>query len=246
MPRQFAELRERLLRAGIAPRHVRRYLAELNDHCADLTAEEQRNGLTRAAAESAALARLGDTESLAHAMTSQPQLRAWSARAPWASFGIAPIAVLAAAYAIALTILWTGWQWFLPGASTPFGHQTTGLVYYYFTAGRALYYIAPLLIGWTISITAARQRIPPPWPVFGFALLAWIDASVRVYTSRSSSGVLHVGIGLGFHQWYATLVPAAVVFNLLALPYFLVVLRRQILAKVLASESSIEHSASSR
>ena len=31
-PTQFPELRERLLRAGIAPRHVRRYLTELTDH----------------------------------------------------------------------------------------------------------------------------------------------------------------------------------------------------------------------
>jgi hypothetical protein len=229
MPRQFPELRERLLRAGIAPRHVRRYLAELTDHLGDLTAEEQRNGLARSAAESAALARLGDPESLAQAMIRQPQLRAWSARAPWAAFGLAPLVILAAAYAVALAILWTGWQWFLPGADTPFGNRTTGLAYYYFSAGRALYYTAPLLVGWTISVTAARQRIQPPWPVFGFALLAWIDASVRVYASRSSSGVPHVGIGPGLHQWYATLVPAAVVFNLLALPYFLVVLRRQIL-----------------
>jgi len=32
----FEELRERLLTAGIAPRHVRRYLAELSDHLDDL------------------------------------------------------------------------------------------------------------------------------------------------------------------------------------------------------------------
>ncbi len=31
------ELRERLLRAGVAPRHVRRYLIELREHWADLT-----------------------------------------------------------------------------------------------------------------------------------------------------------------------------------------------------------------
>ena len=36
------ELRERLLRAGVAPRHVRRYLTELREHWADLTAEEGR------------------------------------------------------------------------------------------------------------------------------------------------------------------------------------------------------------
>ncbi|MGC2619130.1 MAG: permease prefix domain 1-containing protein [Acidobacteriaceae bacterium] len=242
MPRQFPELRERLLRAGIAPRHVRRYLAELNDHCADLTAEEQRNGLSRAAAESAALARLGDTESLAHAMMSQPQLRAWSARAPWAALGIAPVLAVAALYAIALAILWTGWHWFLPNATTPFGHQTTGVAYYYFTAGRALYYTAPLLVGWGISVMAARQRIHPGWPAFGLALLAGIGATVGVYASRSTGGANHVAIGLGFHQWYAAMVPALIVFSFIAAPW----VAWRLAGAFTASESSIEHSASSR
>jgi hypothetical protein len=219
MPRQLHELRERLLRAGVAPRHVRRYLVELSDHLADLIAEEQRNGLARPAAESAALARLGDTEHLAQAMIRQPQLRAWSARAPWAAFGLVPIAVLAAAYAAALTILWTGWNWFLPGMDSPFGHQTTGLAYYYFTAGRALYYTAPLLVGWTISIIAARQRISIWWPAPGFALLACIAATVRVYAARSPRGGANVGIGLGLHNGYASLVPALIVFCVIAAPW---------------------------
>jgi hypothetical protein len=57
MVKPFNELRERLLRAGVAPRHVRRYLKELADHLADLTAEEERAGRSGADAESAALAR---------------------------------------------------------------------------------------------------------------------------------------------------------------------------------------------
>jgi len=52
------ELRERLLRAGVAPRHVRRYMTELHEHWSDLTAEEERAGRNRADAEAHALARL--------------------------------------------------------------------------------------------------------------------------------------------------------------------------------------------
>ena len=36
MQRHRVELRERLLRGGIARRHVERYLTELSDHLADL------------------------------------------------------------------------------------------------------------------------------------------------------------------------------------------------------------------
>ena len=52
MAKQFNELRECLLRAGVAPRHVRRYLSELGDHLADLKAEERKAGRSRAEAES--------------------------------------------------------------------------------------------------------------------------------------------------------------------------------------------------
>src|SRR5665213_2397469 len=95
------ELRERLLRAGVAPRHVRRYLTELTDHFADLKAEEERAGRNPADAESAALIRLGSMDELAQAMTEPRQFRAWAVRAPWAVFGCAPFCVLAAAYFVA-------------------------------------------------------------------------------------------------------------------------------------------------
>ena len=53
----FDELRERLLRAGVMRRHVRRYLAELTDHLADLKAEEIQAGRSSTEAEVAAIAR---------------------------------------------------------------------------------------------------------------------------------------------------------------------------------------------
>src|ERR1700749_3396894 len=97
MAKLFYELRERLLRAGMAPRHVGRYLSELNDHLADLIAEEQQAGRSKTDAESAALARLGSADDLARAMTTQPRFQSWSARAPWAIFAVAPLIVLCAA-----------------------------------------------------------------------------------------------------------------------------------------------------
>ena len=105
MAKPFSELRERLLRAGVAPRHVRRYLTELADHWADLTAEEERAGRSRADAESAALVRLGRMDDLARAMIEQRRFQSWCVRAPWAVFGLAPLFLLAAAYLVACLIL---------------------------------------------------------------------------------------------------------------------------------------------
>ena len=66
---RFDHLSERLLRAGIAPRHVRRYARELSDHFDDLVREETATGSSRELAEARALSRLGNDEDLANAMT---------------------------------------------------------------------------------------------------------------------------------------------------------------------------------
>src|SRR6266704_5983047 len=104
MAKPFHEPRERLLRAGVAPRHVRRYLKELADHLADLRTEEERAGRGRAEAEAAALVRLGSMNDLAKAMIEQRQFQSWSVRAPWAAFGFAPLSVLSLAYFVACLI----------------------------------------------------------------------------------------------------------------------------------------------
>src|SRR5438552_14580444 len=124
MAKPFHELRERSLRAGVAPRHVRRYLTELADHLADLRAEEERAGRSRADAESAALARLGGVDNLAKAMIEQRQFQSWCVRAPWAMFCLAPLCLLAGAYFVACVYLWFGWSIFLLGSYTLLGGRT--------------------------------------------------------------------------------------------------------------------------
>src|ERR1700730_1038243 len=143
MAKPFHELRERLLRAGVAPRHVRRYLTELADHLDDLRAEEERAGCSRAEAESAALVRLGRMDDLARAMIEQRQFQSLSARAPGAIFGLGSLLLLAGAYLVACIYLWCGWKIFLPGRDTPFGVRFTGPIYafenIYFQAGKFYY-----------------------------------------------------------------------------------------------------------
>ena len=191
MPQPFPELRERLLRAGIAPRHVRRYLAELSDHLADLTAEEQRRSLPPAEARSTALHRLGTPDTLADAMIAQPRLHSLSARAPWAVFTLTPLLLLAALWLISLSLLWYGWHLFLPGTPTPFGtapgpHHLFEPHNIYFQLDRALFFAAPMLIGWTTALIAARQRLSPVWPAAGLALIATLSSTAQVYAVHSN------------------------------------------------------------
>jgi TRAP-type C4-dicarboxylate transport system permease small subunit len=153
-----------------------------------------------------------------------------------------PIAVLAAAYAAAMLILWTGWQWFLPNADTPFGNQTTGLANGYFQVGRALYYTAPLFIGWGISVLAARQRISPWWPASGLVLIAWLGATARVSVHRPSGAIGQVGMTLATQNLLSSLLSALVIFSVIAVPW----VAWRVAGAFLASESSIGDSASSR
>jgi hypothetical protein len=235
MAKLFHELREHLLRAGVAPRHVRRYLAELTDHFADLRTEEEHAGRSRADAESAALLRLGAMDDLAKAMTEQPQFQSWCARAPWATFGLAPLLLLAGAYFIALFILWSGWQMFLPGAVTPFGHAVNGFVNWYFQAGRSIYFGAPVFVGWAIALTAARQRFSPIWPTIGLVVTAVIGCMARVHATPPAvpGGIGHVG--MGFSLWPSapgSLLYALVILSLTAMPYLI---WRQIKARSLSA-----------
>lgn len=226
MAKPFHELRERLLRAGVAPRHVRRYLTELADHLADLTAEEEAAGRSRADAESAALNRLGGVDELARAMMNQRQFQSWCVRAPWAMFGLAPILFLAGAWFVALFILWSGWQIFLPGAETPFV-RINGLAILYFGFGKMIYFGAPILVGWGIALIAARQRLNAVWPAVGFVLTAWMGGAGQVHASRTAvfGELAHVGMGFTLgsfaHGVPDGLLHALVLLSITALPYLI-------------------------
>jgi hypothetical protein len=228
MAKPFHELRERLLRAGVAPRHVRRYLAELADHLADLRAEEERAGRSRADAGAAALIRLGGIDELAKAMIEQLQFQSWCVRAPWATFGLAPLFLLAGAYFVACFILWSGWKVFLPGTNTPFV-RLDGFAIIYFGVGRLIYFGAPILIGWGIGVIAARQRFREVWPAIGLVLIALIGSTVRVHASRPAfpGGAGHVSMGFALGpSVQGSLLYALVILLLTVLPYLIWRLQR--------------------
>jgi hypothetical protein len=230
MQKPFLELRERLLRAGVAPRHVRRYLNELSDHLADLRREEERAGRSPDDAEAAALARLGRVEQLAQAMIDQRRLHSWFARVPWAMFSFTPLVLLTQAYLFACFILWSGWQIFLPGADTPFGRSSApiyGFENVYFQTGRMIYFTAPILVGWGIGLVAARQRLKAAWPAVGMALVAWMGGTAQIHASKT--GVIG---GLGNIKLTFFVPPhdqvlaqsvlhIAVIFTLSILPYLI-------------------------
>src|ERR1700759_336913 len=86
----FEAVTEQLLKGGVAPRHVRRYVRELDEHLDDLTAQQRASGYDGEDAAIRARARLGDDGELAQAMLEQPGMTSWPGRLPWLVFGILP------------------------------------------------------------------------------------------------------------------------------------------------------------
>jgi hypothetical protein len=179
---RFDQLRERLLRAGIAPRHVRRYVTELQDHFDDLVREETDKGLTGGAAEQAAHARLGSDEELSTVMLARPDLRSVTARFPWAVFGFGPVLILALAIASALFvqvgIIFASPE--IPLWSIPWARLSFDIVNWLAT------YAAPLAIAAALSVLGIRQRMPMSWIALGLATICIVGGFHEIGVKWSS------------------------------------------------------------
>lgn len=191
----FDNLRESLLVGGIAPRHVRRYLAELNEHLDDLTREQRKAGYDGEDAAARARARLGSDEELASAMLEQKQFRSWVARAPWAVFlFLPPVAALALAFVFVGSLVLIGkYCGFMPLSdhATPLWFQTlaTNLVA---VANLTAKPLAAILF---VAI-AARQRLKMIWPFIASLLLLVLVVNSDVVFAAPGKSQLRLGAGL--------------------------------------------------
>lgn len=171
----FDRLSERLLTAGIAPRHVRRYVRELSDHFDDLVREEKDSGAGRELAETRALSRLGREEDLVDAMLARTELRSLTSRFPWAVFGLGPIALLALSVVGGIFLeIWIinhtsfVWAWFHMQPSLESARIATKVYTAYNTL---IVFGGPLLFAWLFTWIGARQRMPKAWIIAGVAIV---------------------------------------------------------------------------
>ena len=156
----------------------------------------------------------------------------WCTRAPWAIFSLGPVFLLAATYVVALFLLWSGWNYFLPGADTPFGHPVPGPTYglgnIYFQADKFFYFAAPVFLGWALSLVAARQKVKAVWPSLGLVLMAVLAATNQVHASRTAvpRGLGNVSIEFNLGMLSSNLQYALSVLTIAALPYLVWRLRQ--------------------
>jgi hypothetical protein len=210
----FERLRDRLLTAGISPRHVRRYMSELADHFDDLEAEAKRAGHPDAA--TAALERIGRPDNLARAMIDRVELRGWTARAPWAVFLFGPAVLLAAIDFITVVSIVA----IVKTADLPTGQPAPAwLLAMAATVNHLHDYIVPLLLAAAVVFVATRQRMRPLWPVAGLVVVAGVAALNHLQIEPAVVPGKHGEISLGASLGPQTAVRVAV--NLmLTLPFY--------------------------
>ena len=189
---RFEALKETLMKAGIAPRHVARYLRELDDHLADLTAAQREAGHDEETARFRAQALLGGDSELAAAMLAQPRFKSLPARAPWLVFGLLPPLAIIALFVATILLL------ILVGPSPRALEHGAVAPEWFQVSARAIALLANFGLGPGMAAlmvwTALRQRLGWKWPLLAAALIALLGAHMTAYFPEQGRSTLSVGV----------------------------------------------------
>ncbi|HEV2704261.1 MAG TPA: hypothetical protein VGV09_21730 [Steroidobacteraceae bacterium] len=169
MLRSFDSLREQLLRAGIAPRRVRRYVVELREHLSDLAECGRASGLNATQAHGRAMLLLGGDAELAQAMIQSVPRLSLAARAPWMVFVMWPTLLLVAAtFLSALLLIRLLWpvQGLTP-AEMPANYRTLLDL-----ANVVINYVVVGVLSASCITVALRQRLASGWIWVGLGFMA--------------------------------------------------------------------------
>jgi hypothetical protein len=165
MSAPFEALEDSLLRGGIAPRHVKRYLRELGEHLSDLAEAQAAAGHDGPTAAARARAALGPDDELAGAMLRQRDFRALSARFPWLVFGVFPVLALPLAVLYHILLLVVLEELSAPALFPALSEMVL------FTGNFILVPAIALLF----VIIARRQRQSVVWPILSTALILFLS-----------------------------------------------------------------------
>ena len=221
---QLDGLAERLLREGVAYRHVRRYVGELRDHSEDAVRAEEARGAGTAEARAAATARLGSIDDLAGGMIARPEFQGLGGRFPRLWNGGGPVVIWLGS-GIAALIVATGIAWILTrlgilpeGGSPLLAPLQKPADLFLFLLVR----VFPVIVGGLMVVGAVRQRSAMLWPLIGTALLAAIasisDAGASLPLSPDVKGELRFGLGFASKDLPQVLLRMAGMFALMLAP----------------------------
>ncbi len=215
-PQQLESLGERLLRSGIAPRHVRRYLRELRDHYDDAVQGELRKGVSRATAEEAAATRVGDPDHLVESALARPELLSWSRRWPCAVYIVAPLLLFPAAFVATILAMVGLAQIVLPQTELPFPTPLLEIL----KAIRLLnLYVLPVIAASGFALLAKRRGVSRAWAWASITLITFVGAlpNLDVYAHQIGAGIgfstrLDFLVGMFLQRWLPTAVAAVMLY----------------------------------
>lgn len=191
----FLNLSTRLLKGGVAPKYVRRTIAELQDHYADLFEAELKAGLSQEDAEQEALALLGKEDDLAAEVLTKGDLRSWTSRWPWALYGLAPVAA-----SFVLTILFITLSILPAGAMEIIDMENVPAVIPILIESGIFIAIniLPLVVATLVCYQVTIRRDPLVWPIIGLSLLCALAVAFQfrlTWPTPELQGSLSVSLG---------------------------------------------------
>lgn len=216
---RFRRMRETMLHGGVAARHARRAMLEIDAHFADLVALAIARGSTPQAAREDAHQVLGSDESLVNSFIAQPELQSWMSRHAGWLFCMAPFLSFVAFAVAAFSCVF-----FFGDSVTAYvrrTHTTPIATAAIDTSAQVLLlWIMPLCISGATAVLAYRQRIPLRWPVVGIVLLCTLAAltNVSVVLKGYEPGEIGAGFGVSTSQLPAQLARDVVTLTPAILP----------------------------
>ena len=225
----FEAVAETLLKGGVAPRHVRRYVRELDEHLDDLAAQQRAAGYDSDDAQARARARLGDDGELAQAMLEQPGMRSWPARLPWLVFILLPPVLT-----IVIGLLFYAAFYFVGDGAARINAVVPvpqdWLIGVSVTAMTAINVLAVPVMAVLLVVLADRQRLKLLWPLLGIALLLLATPMFGYKFGHHHDGHLSANYGLVIPGRWSTVVrfwPLMLSHVLALLPAAWLALRRK-------------------
>ena len=188
-------LQERLLRAGVAPRHAERLTLEWQLHLNSLTEEALEQGMTPAEAGASAERRIGTPDDLVVKTLEQRTLLSLGARWPLLFCSVLPIIGLVASF-VASALLIGGVSAIVEHARSAHAQLSPTVV----TGVQAIFWIVlyGLPVAWVMWLAhyTATRRLLVHWALVGVILTALVGASVNL-SFNTAQDFAHASMTLG-------------------------------------------------
>ena len=214
-----------MLRAGVAPRHVRRAVLEIEVHFHQLVDDGLARGESENDANLKAQGLLGTDQTLIQRYADMPELRSWASRWTAIWFTIVPLLSFMALFVATMAMF------------SLIGHHMA--VHQMHVSARASYRIdlaaritclwtIPLLLAGAFAVLAYRRRIAPGWPVAGILIMCGLASLINVGVALPDGvtrGQTAAGIGISAESLPGQILHAAVIAMLVLAPLWLALRR---------------------